>query len=277
VTTLNYRGTPVNLDEPRIMGILNVTPDSFFDGGRYNKTDASLLRTEQMLEEGATFIDIGAYSSRPGAKEVDEEEEKKRLLPVVEAVVKRFPQAHISIDTFRANVARHAIEAGAGMINDISAGDDDASMFETIASLNVPYIIMHKQGTPATMQDNPVYTNVVTEVMDYFSQRIYRLKQLGVSDVIIDPGFGFGKTVAHNYSLLNSLQDFRILECPLMVGLSRKSMVNKVLGIKAAGALNGTTALNTVALLKGAKILRVHDVREASEVVKLIKALHGNF
>ena len=274
--SLNLKGKLHTLDRPKIMGILNVTPDSFFDGGKHNNVVHALQRAEMMLHAGADFLDIGGYSSRPGANDVSLEEELERVIAPIKAIKKQFPNAVISIDTFRAEVARQAVAAGADMVNDISAGEDDADMFETIRELQVPYIIMHKQGTPKTMQQNPQYENAVLDIAKYLSRRVLKLNELGVNDVIIDPGFGFGKTVEHNYQLLKHLDHFQIFELPILVGVSRKSMINKVLGTKPENALNGSTVLHTIALQKGAHILRVHDVKEAVEAVKLVEQLQLN-
>jgi dihydropteroate synthase len=270
--TINCRGQLVSLSTPQVMGILNLTPDSFFDGGKFNTVDNALHQTEKMLREGATFIDVGGMSSRPGAEIITEEEELKRVVPVVHQMVKRFPDVLISVDTLRARVAKETVEAGAAMVNDISAGRFQEAMLTTVAALRVPFIAMHMQGLPANMQQHPHYKNVVTEVTDFFAGRITACYAAGIKDVILDPGFGFGKTVQHNYTLLRNLSYFQHLNCPVLVGISRKSMITKVLNIKADEALNGTTALNTVALLNGAAILRVHDVKEAVEVVKLMEA-----
>ncbi|MFO7827969.1 MAG: dihydropteroate synthase [Bacteroidales bacterium] len=268
--TINCGGELFDLSEPRIMGILNITPDSFYDGGRYLSHDKILGHIQTMLYNGCDILDIGAYSSRPGAEDISEKEELNRLSPVLEMIRNRFPDIIISVDTFRASVAKAVIQKfGVQMINDISSGDMDAGMLEIIAQYQVPYIMMHMQGTPHNMQKNPSYNNVVKEVIDYFSRKIEKLKLLGIHDVIIDPGFGFGKTVEHNYQLLKYLDDFKIFELPLLVGLSRKSMINKVLNISADKALNGTSVLNTLALIGGANILRVHDVKEARETILL--------
>lgn len=269
-STVRLKGNLLFLDEALIMGILNVTPDSFFDGGKFDGIEASIKQVEQMLTDGAGIIDVGGYSSRPGADEVSELDEINRVIPVIEALVAKFPDLIISIDTFRSKVAELAVNAGASIINDISGGNADADMFTTVAKLQVPYILMHMQGDPKTMQTNPTYTNVVQEVHHFFSSQLQELRQLGVADVILDPGFGFGKTVAHNYQLLNALDEFELLGCPVLAGMSRKSMINKVLGTKPENALNGTTVVNTIALQKGAKILRVHDVKEAAEAVKIV-------
>ncbi|MBP9599903.1 MAG: dihydropteroate synthase [Lutibacter sp.] len=255
------------------MGILNVTPDSFYDGGNFNNFETIHAHVSKMLDEGATFIDVGAYSSRPGAKHISEEEEIRRIIPIVQFLLKKFPSILLSIDTFRSNVAEQCIENGASIINDISAGSMDAELFSTVAKLQVPYIIMHMQGTPQSMQLNPTYTNIVTDLLVYFSKKIMELRQLGLNDIIIDVGFGFGKTIEHNYKLLQQLELFKNLEVPSLVGVSRKSMLYKPLNISADTALNATTSANTIALLNGANILRVHDVKEAVEAVKIVQLL----
>lgn len=272
--TINIKGTLMEVDKPLVMAILNITGDSFYDGGHYNSVDQALQRAEECLNLGANILDIGGASSRPGAEEVSVETELARVLPVIEAISNKFPTAVISVDTYRAQVAREGVNAGAHIVNDISAGEDDIDMISTVAALDVPYIAMHKQGTPQDMQDNPSYTNVVEDVVSYFRNRLELYKKAGIKDVILDPGFGFGKTVEHNYSLLNQLEVFRSLfPNPLLVGVSRKSMINRVLGTKPEDALNGTTALHAMALMNGAQILRVHDVEEAVQVVKLYEAL----
>ncbi|WP_316762624.1 dihydropteroate synthase [Pedobacter aquatilis] len=271
--SLNIKGKIFDLSKPKVMGILNITPDSFYNNSRTNSIDEALRKTETFLNDGATFIDIGGYSSRPGAKDISTDEELGRLIPVVEAINKNIPEAIISIDTFRAKVAEETIFAGAHIVNDIASGDMDDKMFETVARLQVPYIMMHMQGTPQNMQQNPVYDNVLLDVIDYLAKKIDTLKKLKVHDVIIDPGFGFGKTIEHNYELLNQMQEFKIFKLPVLAGFSRKGMIYKVLKNTAAEALNGTTILNTIALQKGAKILRVHDVKEAVECVKLVEML----
>ena len=274
LTTLDCRGQLLDLSRPVVMGILNVTPDSFFDGGRYTGVEAALKQAEKMLAEGATILDVGGVSSRPGAAEVSEKEELERIIPVIEGIKSHFSEAIISIDTWRASVAKAAVEAGASMVNDISGGQFDARMFETVAVLDTPYILMHIQGTPDTMQQNPHYEDVVTEVLDFFIQKIEKLRALGVKDIVLDPGFGFGKTVEHNYQLLKNLQIFpNVTGLPVLAGISRKSMICKVLKVNPENALNGTTALHMVALQQGAKILRAHDVRAAVEVVKLWEQL----
>lgn len=271
--TLNCRGTLLSLQSPQVMGILNVTPDSFFDGGRYTRQDALLRQAEQMLKEGASILDIGGMSSRPGAEIISVEEELQRVLPAIEALHQAFPEAILSIDTIRGRVAEEAVGAGAAIVNDISAGAFDESMYPTVARLQVPYILMHMKGSPKTMQDNPDYEDVVQTVLDFFIAEVGKLRALDVHDIVLDPGFGFGKTVEHNYQLLKQMHLFKILDLPLLAGLSRKSMINKVLKTKPEHALNGTTALNMVALQQGAKILRVHDVRPAMEAVKLWQQL----
>lgn len=271
--SINCNGTLVDLTSPKVMGILNITPDSFFDGGKYKNETAIISQVNKMLVEGATFIDIGAYSSRPGAKHISEQEELERILPVVKLLVKEFPKILISIDTFRSNIAKKCIANGASIINDISTGSMDAAMFKTIATLQVPYIIMHMQGTPQNMQTNPTYKNVVQDILHYFSEKIYNLRALGVNDIIADVGFGFGKTLEHNYTLLKNLDIFKNLEIPTLTGISRKSMLYKPLAISPEKALNATTAANTIALLKGTNILRVHDVKEALESVKIVELL----
>ncbi|QJD80592.1 dihydropteroate synthase [Spirosoma rhododendri] len=275
--TLNCRGRLVALDTPVVMGILNVTPDSFYAGSRVmdpaHTTDLVLERAGQMLAEGATFLDLGGYSTRPGAADISPAEEADRLLPAIEAIRQHYPDALLSIDTFRASVARQAIAAGAHLINDVSGGTLDPTMFDTVAALRVPYVLMHMRGTPQTMQSRATYTNVATEVIDELATQLVRLRTLGVADILLDPGFGFAKTPAHNFELLNNLDAFRLFDEPLLVGLSRKTTIWKTLGITAEEALNGTTVLNTVALQKGASILRVHDVREAAEAIKLTQQL----
>lgn len=252
------------------MGILNLTPDSFFDGGKYEESDVVLAQVTAMLSAGATIIDVGGYSSRPGADDVSEQEEIDRVIPAIKAILANHPEAIISIDTFRSNVARAAIDAGAAMVNDISGGNLDVEMYDTVAELQVPYILMHMQGTPKDMQDAPSYSDVVGDVYKFFSERINVLKLKGVADIILDPGFGFGKTLEHNYQLLNAIDKFKNLGCPVLAGASRKSMINKVIKTKPKDALNGTTVVNTLALQKGASILRVHDVKEAVEAVKIV-------
>ncbi|MCF6168976.1 dihydropteroate synthase [Lutibacter sp.] len=274
--SINCNGSLINLDTPKVMGILNITPDSFFDGGKYSNTSKIITHVHKMLNEGATFIDVGAYSSRPGAKHISEEEELNRILPVIKLLKSNFTNILISVDTFRSTIAKQCVDSGACMVNDISAGNMDADMFTTIAKLQVPYVIMHMQGTPQNMQKNPVYNNVVRDVLFFFSKKIHKLYALGINDVIADVGFGFGKTVTQNYELLNQLDLFQNIEVPMLTGLSRKSMLFKPLEITQTQALNATTSANTIALLKGVSILRVHDVKEAMETIKIIKLLNAN-
>ena len=255
------------------MGILNVTPNSFFDGGKYKNGSDMLSQVEKMLNDGATFIDIGAYSSKPNAEFVSEAEELQRIVPIVQLILKHFPATLISIDTFRSEVAKVCIENGAAIINDISAGNLDAKMMETIAKYNVPFIMMHLRGTPQTMQTMTHYENIVKEILFYFSERIAKARSFGINDLIIDPGFGFAKTLEQNYEVLQKMELFEMLELPLLAGFSRKSMIYKTLHSTAEEALNGTTVLNTISLTKGAKILRVHDVKEAMECVSLFNKM----
>jgi dihydropteroate synthase len=268
--TLNLRGKILDLHTPVVMGILNVTPDSFYDGGRHNVKNSAVTQVGKMLEEGATLIDIGGYSTRPQAPEVSEEEELARVIPIIEHIIRTFPEALISIDTFRAKVAKEAIEAGACMINDISGGSLDEQMFEMVSHLKVPYVLMHTRGTPQNMAELTDYQDIMLDLVDYFHQKLLHLRALGVSDIIIDVGFGFAKTLEQNFELLKQLSYFRILNLPLLVGISRKSMVWKTLDIQPDEALNGTTVLNTWSLLHGASILRVHDVKQAVETIKLL-------
>jgi dihydropteroate synthase len=270
--TLNCRGRLVDLAQPAVMGILNITPDSFFADSRVS-LDTTVSTAERMLTDGATFLDIGGYSTRPGAADVSPTQEADRVLPIIEAILDSFPDALISVDTFRASVARQAVELGAALINDVAGGTLDPAMFRTVAELGVPYILMHLRGTPQTMQSMAKYTNVTTEVIDELAIRLAELRSLGHKDIILDPGFGFAKTPSQNFELLSHLEDFRLFDEPILVGLSRKATIWKTLAIKPEEALNGTTVLNTVALLKGVSILRVHDVREAVEAVKLTQQL----
>ena len=264
----------IDFSVPKVMGVLNVTPDSFYDGGRYTLEEKIVSKVEKMILEGVDFIDIGAYSSRPGAAVVSYGEELKRLSETMELLRAGFPEPIISIDTFRSGIARKMVEEyKADMINDISAGDMDKEMFNTIADLQIPYVMMHMQGTPRTMQKNPKYDNVVKDILTFFSGKVEELKLLGVDNVILDPGFGFGKTLDHNYELMNGLGQFSVLNKPIMIGVSRKSMIGKLLGCTPDEALNGTIVLNTVALMKGIDILRVHDVKEAVEAIKIIEKL----
>lgn len=271
--TLQVQGKIINLNPPKVMGILNVTPDSFYDGGRYNQDGTFLKQAEKMIREGVDFIDVGGYSSRPGAVDVPVEEELSRTIPVIRALKKEFPSVLLSIDTFRSQVADAAVNEGAGIVNDISAGDLDPAMYETMARLQVPYIAMHMRGTPQTMNQLTHYENLLKDLIDFFHQKIQRLTTAGVKDVIVDPGFGFAKTPAQNFELLKNLNQLHILERPLLVGLSRKSMIWRTLEISSEDSLNGTSVLNTIALIKGASILRVHDVKEAREVIALMGRL----
>jgi dihydropteroate synthase len=274
--TINCKGKLLNFDSPIVMGILNVTPDSFYDGGNLSNEDKIIEKANQMLSEGATILDVGGYSSKPGATEVSEKEEINRVVPAIKSILSQFPDAILSVDTFRSSVAREAVNAGASIINDISAGDLDKSMFATVRQLQVPYCIMHIQGNPKIMQQNPNYQNVVTEVFYSLSKKVELLKELGVNDILIDPGFGFGKTIEHNYEILNHLNHFSLMNLPILIGVSRKSMIYKVLDNTPSEALNGTTALNSFALMKGANILRVHDVKQAQETIYLFNKLTEN-
>ncbi len=272
--TINCKGKLLNCSKPLVMGILNVTPDSFSDGGIFLGLDAALQQAEKMLCEGASIIDVGGMSTRPNADVIDEKEELKRVLPVVNALVRKFPDAVISIDTVRAEVAKQCVEEGAAIVNDVSAGNFDAEMISTVALLQAPYIIMHNAGIPANAT-KPNYSNVVLDVFDFLQNKIAQCKATGIADVMVDVGFGFGKSLEENFALLNELEVFRLLEAPMLVGVSRKSMITKTLNIDAASSQNGTTALNTIALIKGAKILRVHDVKNAVEAVDLFCATTG--
>jgi|SRR5690554_1413609 len=274
--TINCNGVLINLDEPKVMGILNITPNSFFDGGKHQQLQSGLHQAERMLLDGATIIDIGAYSTQPSAPFVSEEEELKRMIPFVKEVVSNFPNAILSIDTFRAEVARQALEEGAHIINDVSGGQLDDKMLETVGRFRVPYILMHMRGTPQTMQKLTDYENLVKEMIFYFSERISMARKVGINDVIIDPGFGFSKTLNQNYELLSKLELFKSLEVPLLSALSRKSMIYKFFDYTPQEALNATSVLNTISLIKGAKLLRVHDVKEAVECVKLYLKTYEN-
>ena len=274
---INVNGQLMDLTEPQVMGILNVTPDSFYAGSRTETEKEIIERLQLITNEGASIIDMGAYSSRPDAEHITAEEEMNRLRTGLNLVQKHQPEAVVSVDTFRADVAKMCVEEyGVAIINDISAGNMDASMFRTVAQLGVPYIIMHMQGTPQNMQTNPHYDNLLKEVFLYFAERVQKLRDLGVKDIIIDPGFGFGKTLEHNYELMNHLDEFHIFELPLLVGISRKSMIYKLLGTTPEEALNGTTVLNTLALMKGANILRVHDVKAAKEAITLVEKMKSS-
>jgi dihydropteroate synthase len=271
--TLNVNGRLMNFDPPRVMGILNVTPDSFYDGGRYHSDTQMLQQAEKMLEEGADIIDIGGYSTRPGAEEISAETETTRVIAAIAALVRHFPQVVISVDTFRSTVARAAVGEGAAIINDVSGGTLDPAMFDTIAALQVPYVLMHMRGNPQTMGTLTAYGDMMKDIMEYFHKKIATLVALGVKDIVVDPGFGFAKTREQNFLLLHYLEDLHILGRPLMVGLSRKSMIWKTLGGTPEDALNGTSALHAIALTKGAGLLRVHDVKACAEVVSLVSAL----
>ena len=272
--TINCKGSLIDLSQPKIMGILNVTPDSFFDGGQYQEKDSILKRVTNMLDEGATFIDVGAYSSRPGAKHISEQEELDRIVPIVQLLIAEFPDVLLSIDTFRSEVARACVANGAAIINDISGGNMDENMLQTVAEIQVPFIMMHMKGTPQNMQQHVTYEDLLADIIYYFSDKIRKARLLGINDIILDPGFGFSKNIEQNYELLQHLPLFHNLELPLLIGLSRKSMIYKTLENSPQEALNGTTALNMIALDKGAQILRVHDVKQAKECVTLISKLH---
>lgn len=269
--TINCKGELIDLTTPKLMGILNITPDSFYDGGRFTSDKVILTQVEKMLRDGATFIDIGGQSSKPNADAVSEADELDRVLPAIKQIIKEFPDSLLSIDTFRSKIAQECIEAGATMINDISAGALDNEMMKTISQLQVPYIMMHLKGNPKTMQSLASYEDIVKEMLLYFSQKVAQARQLGINDLIIDPGFGFAKTITHNFEVLQKLDLFQMLELPVLVGVSRKSMIYKTLAADAEQALNGTTVLNTIALTKGGNILRVHDVKEAMECVQLFQ------
>jgi dihydropteroate synthase len=274
---INVNGRLMDLSTPRVMGILNVTPDSFYAGSRMQTEEAIAQRVRQIVDEGADMIDIGAYSSRPNADHVSQEEEMERLRMGLAVLRRVDPEAVVSVDTFRADVARMCVEEyGVAIINDIAAGEMDGKMFETVADLRVPYIMMHMQGTPQDMQQRPHYDNLLKEVFLYFAKKVQQLRDLGVKDMILDPGFGFGKTLEHNYELLAHLEDFSVFELPVLVGVSRKSMIYKLLDTTPADALNGTTVIDTICLLKGADILRVHDVRQAVETVKIVEKMRDN-
>ena len=271
--TINCKGNLIDLSTPKVMGVINLTPDSFYDGGKLTSEKEILLQANKMLQEGATFLDLGAYSSRPGAQFVSEKEEIHRLLPVIKILLNEFPETLLSIDTFRSNVANESIYAGASLINDISAGTLDDHMFKIIAQHQVPYVMMHMRGTPETMMQNTDYTDLTKEVIYYFSERIAKARSFGINDLIVDPGFGFSKTLDQNYDLFNDLELFRYLNAPLLIGISRKSMIQKKIKTTAADSLNGTTALHAIAIQKGASILRVHDVKEAFETINLLQNL----
>ena len=270
--TLNCKGRLLTIDEPLVMGILNVTPDSFYSGSRVQQTDEVVQKAAAMIAAGAAILDIGGQSTRPGSTRISADEESARVIPAIEAVKKEFPSTFISIDTYYAAVAKEAVTAGADLVNDISAGDLDAAMLSTVAGLHVPFIAMHMQGTPDTMQQHPQYENIVKEVVDYFIAKTAQCKEAGIVDMVLDPGFGFGKTITHNFQLLKQLEALQIFRLPVLAGLSRKSTIWRTLQISADEALNGTTVLNTIALTKGASILRVHDVKEAVEAIRLFTA-----
>lgn len=273
--TLNCKGRLLMIEKPIVMGILNITPDSFYSGSRIENKESILNKAEQMLNEGATILDIGGQSTRPGSTRLSAKEELEKVLPAIQLIKHQFPSCFLSIDTYHSAVAKEAVAAGVDMVNDISAGTMDEQMISTVAALNVPYIAMHMQGTPDTMQQNPSYENVTREVVDYFIKKTEQCNTEGIKDIIIDPGFGFGKTIAHNFQLLRELEVFQILNYPLLAGLSRKSTIYKTLGTTAEEALNGTTVLNTIALQKGASILRVHDVKEAVEAITLVQSVYS--
>lgn len=274
--TINCKGELLDLTMPRVMGIINLTPDSFYRGSRQTQLEDAVRKAGQMLREGATFLDLGAYSSRPNAADVPQEEELKRLLPALNAILKAYPQALISVDTFRAGVARRAVEEGAAMVNDISGGQLDAAMFETVAELQVPYVMMHMRGTPQTMMKETHYGDICGDLIRYFSKGLEQLRKLGVNDLVIDPGFGFAKYPAQSFELLRRMDELSILECPMLVGLSRKSMLYTTLGISPEEALNATSVVHAFALERNARILRVHDVKEAMETVKIFTTLQHN-
>jgi dihydropteroate synthase len=272
--TINCKGQIIDLTTPKVMGVLNVTPNSFYDGGVYKSNSEILTKVGKMLNDGATFIDVGAYSSKPNAEYVSEDEELQRIIPIINLILEYYPETLISVDTFRSEIARACIDNGVAIINDISAGNLDDKMLETIAKYNVPYIMMHMRGTPQTMQSMTFYEDIVKEVLLYFSDKVANARSYGINDLIIDPGFGFAKTLDQNYEVLQKMELFEILELPLLAGFSRKSMIYKTLKSSAEEALNGTTVLNTIALSKGAKILRVHDVKEAHECISLFNKMN---
>jgi len=270
---ISCKGKLIDLTIPKIMGILNLTPDSFYDGGLYNNIDRALAQTEKMLLEGATFIDVGGASSKPGSVEITVDEELARVLPVIEKIHNKFPDTLISIDTYRSDVAQQAVARGAAMVNDISGGNLDAKMLKTVGALGVPFVAMHMQGKPQNMQDKPSYNNILTDIRSFFAAKVDAAHKAGIHDIIIDPGFGFGKTLEHNYTLLKYLSSIQVDGIPMLIGVSRKSMIYKLLHIEVAEAGNGTSVLNTVALQQGVQILRVHDVKEAHQAVQLIEKL----
>lgn len=267
--TINLNGSLFDFNVPKIMGILNVTPDSFYDGGKFNSDKKIIIQVEKMLKDGADIIDVGGYSSKPGSNKISSKTEIERVIPTIKLLKETFKEIVISVDTFRSDVAKKAISNGASIINDISSGELDKNMFKCVAELGVPYIMMHMQGTPQTMQKKPYYKNVITDITKNLSKKIHLARKQGVLDIIVDPGFGFGKTIEHNYEILKNLEHLKELECPILIGVSRKSMIYKLLNNSANESLNGTTCLNTISILKGASILRVHDVKEAKEVIQL--------
>lgn len=271
--TINCKGKLIDLLTPKVMGIINLTPDSFYDGGKFCSEKEVIYQAQKMLEEGATFLDLGGYSSRPGAKFVSEEDELNRVLPVVKSLIKEFPNVNLSIDTFRSKIAKTCIENGACMINDISAGLLDPLMLEVIANYKVPIVMMHMRGTPETMMLNTNYENLTNDIIYFFSERIAKARALGINDIIVDPGFGFSKKLDQNFELFNNLNQFLFLNTPILIGISRKSMIQKILNTSATESLNGTTALHSIALQKGVSILRVHDVKEAYETISLLQNL----
>lgn len=273
--SINCRGTLLNLEKPVVMGVLNVTPDSFYDGGKYNNIAQAVLQAERMLQEGAAIIDVGGMSSKPGNEIISTQEELRRVLPVIQAILEKYPDTVISIDTLNAEVAAQAIAKGASIVNDITAGNYDEEMLSTVAALQVPFIAMHIKGLPVNMMQQTYYKDLVVEIFDYFAERIYACKQHGIADVIIDPGFGFSKIMEQNYELLRNLESFKALGKPILVGVSRKNMIKALLGVTGEEALNGTTAVNMLALMQGANILRVHDVREAVEAIKIFNAFYS--
>ena len=270
--SINCKGRLLSLDEPVVMGIINATPDSFYEGHLKLNTDEMIALAGKMIQDGASLLDVGGLSTRPGSMPVSVQEETDRVLPIMEAIHKAYPEIILSVDTYNSRVAREAVNSGASIINDISGGNMDIDMLHTVAELGVPYICMHMQGTPASMQQAPVYNDIVTEVLDFFIAKTDTCNKAGIKDVIVDPGFGFGKTIEHNFQLLKALEVFAIIKKPVLAGLSRKGTIYKTLGVTAADALNGTTVLNTIALMNGASILRVHDVKEANEAIKLFNA-----
>ena len=270
--TLNCKGRLLVVDKPLVMGIINLTPDSFYSGSRLQGIDEILKKSEEMIKDGATILDIGGQSTRPGSEKLSADAELDRVIAPIEAISKNFPEIFISIDTYYSKVAAQAVEAGASIVNDISAGSIDSAMIETVALLKVPYVLMHMQGTTQTMQEQPQYENVAREVLDFLIKKVNELHQSGITDIIVDPGFGFGKTATHNFELLRNLSVFSILKCPVLLGISRKSTIYKTLGVTVDESLNGTTVLNTIGLMNGASFLRVHDVKEAVETIKLFEA-----